>query len=215
MYFRDFRHQIEHDEQKLTSVLATARERFFTNLSVLQLHLPELAQQLRALAPAAYTLAVDRANVGNCINTQSLCMEWPPEQFMRSYTLPEPSNSPDGLALIAVELEDSGSKLIPHLAQQPAPYVLLYVKSLKLFYASLHFTDWLPILHTKTLFVQLEKRLTKSGQLLADLDTLADHGIPTQPYLLIEPLTIKAPQDFPTAAEHVWHFEQIGRASCR
>src|SRR5690554_4471376 len=93
MYFRDFRHQIEHDEQKLTSVLATARERFFTNLSVLQLHLPELAQQLRALAPAAYTLAVDRAGVGNCINTQSLCMEWPPEQFMRSYTLPEPSNS--------------------------------------------------------------------------------------------------------------------------
>lgn len=206
MYFRDFRHQIEHDEQKLTSVLAIARERFFTNLSVLQLHLPELAQQLRTLTPAAYTLAVDRAGVGNCIDTQSLCMEWPPEQFMRRYIAPDPPHNHGGLALIAAELEDSGSKLVPYLAAQTANYVLLYVKSLELFYASLHFTDWLPVLHTKTLFVQLEGRLTESGQLLADLDTLAAHGIRTQPYLVIEPSTESEQQL--QAAEQVWHFEQ-------
>lgn len=208
MYFRDFRHQIEQDEHKLASQLAAARERFFTNLSVLQLQLPELAQQLRALSPAEYTLAVDRAGVGNCIDTQRLCMEWPPAQFMRDYVLPAPSNSPTNFAFIAAELEDSGSKLVPHLAKHSATYVLLYVRSLALFYASLHFTDWLPVLHSKSLFVQLDGGLTIKGQLLGDLDTLAAHGIPTQPYLVIEPLPIDAAQQCQTAAEHVWHFEQ-------
>lgn len=200
MYCRDFRHQIEPNEQQLTAKLERARERFFTNLSVLQLQLPELAQRLRELKPTTYTLAVDRAGAGNCIDSNSFRFHWPPPAFMRSYTLPSELAATE-LAIVAVDLEDSAAQLVPFLATQNVPYVLLYVPSLELFHASLHFTDWLPVLHSKTLFVQLVPP-AEQRQLKHDLDTLAAHGIPTQPHWVI------APQMEVTAAEYAWHFEQ-------
>lgn len=200
MYCRDFRHQIEPNEQQLTAKLEQARERFFTNLSMLQLQLPELAQRLRELKPTTYTLAIDRAGAGNCIDSNNFRMHWPPPAFMRSYTLPS-ELAADELAIVAVDLEDSAARLVPFLAAQNVPYVLLYVPSLELFHASLHFTDWLPVLHSKTLFVQLAPP-TEQRQLKQDLDTLASHGIPTTPHWVI------TAQPEISNAEHAWHFEQ-------
>jgi len=209
MFCRDFRHQIETNEAALSASLETARERFFSNLSILQLQLPELAQQLRELKPSRYTLAVDRAGVGNCIDTEHLSMHWPPAAFRRNYCLaPDDSENLGKLALIAAELEDDGNKLVPYLAEQTAPYILLYVRSLELFYASLHFTDWLPVLQSKTLLVQLSGTLTPTDhhsttkQLINDLSTLASHGIATKPYQVIQP------QADISSTEQVWHFEQ-------
>lgn len=208
MFCRDFRHQIEKNEAVLTTSLEQARERFFSNLSVLQLQLPELAQQLRELQPTRFTLAVDKFGAGNCIDTERLAMHWPPTTFRRNYALQEKQSNTQSFALIAAELEDSGEQLAAYLAQQSAPFILLYVRSIELLYASLHFTDWLPVLQSKTLLVQLQGSLipaanqANSAQLQADLTTLASHGVNTEPYQLIQP------QPTITTAEQVWHFEQ-------
>lgn len=206
MYFRDFRHQIEPNEDVLAAHLTQARERFFTNLSMLQLQLPELAQQLRQLQMQQYTLAFDRSGAGHCIDAEQLAMLWPPSQFLANHA--PTANQPIHCALLVARLQDSGEKLIPHLAQQQAPYLLLYVASLELLYASLHFVDWLPLLQRSNLFVQvatafsLDQPLQQIPQLDDDIATLASHGIPTQPVVIL------APQAENTAAEAVWHFQQ-------
>ncbi|RUO43030.1 hypothetical protein CWE15_06410 [Aliidiomarina taiwanensis] len=202
MFFRDFRHQIEPDEDKQRLFLQAARERFYANLSLLQLQLPELAEQLRALQPSQYTLTCDRSGHGNCVHQHSFTMAWPPAAFEPPYGF----RSLEGAkpVLIAAELHYSGQQLVKQLCQHPTPFALLYIPSLELFHASLHAVDWLPVLHNTQLVVQLESHVPAAKRFSQDLQTLAEHRV------AVEPACFAAMEENPEqlAAERLWHFQQ-------
>lgn len=205
MFFRDFRHQVDPDETKQTLFLETAKERFYSNLSLLQLQLPELANQLRALQPSQYTLTRDRKGQGNCIHQQQLAMAWPPRAFEPRYAVRSAKH--EAPVLIASELQNSGQQLVHLLSQHPTPFVLLYIPCLELFHASLHAVDWLPILQQSQLIVQLESTVAAAERFPQDLQTLVEHGVPSDPAGFAQ---VQEDTEL-LAAEQAWHFQQSMR----
>ncbi|MCC5855605.1 MAG: DUF115 domain-containing protein [Idiomarina sp.] len=194
MQFRDFRHQLEPDDARLSLWLESARERFFTNLALLQTQVPPLATQLRQHQDTEGSLCCDQQGHGNLLLGSTMQMAWPPLHLRRSY----PSIAP-GATLIAVELEDDGGRLLHCLRDAAAPFVLLYVPNLEHLYASFHCIDWTPLLRNTTVIFQLAGDLS---QLEQDSQALREHGIP------IEPCTVIHPQYEPSAEEEIWHFQQ-------
>ena len=61
MQFRDFRHQIEPNEQKLAEGLEAAKHRFEDNLALLQLQQPELVKQLKEFAEHLVSRCTDQS----------------------------------------------------------------------------------------------------------------------------------------------------------
>jgi len=200
--FRDFRHQIEPNEDMLSDRLQAAANRFQDNLALLQLQQPELTKQLREFEPNDTTLCVDRAGDIQLLNGASLQFVWPPRELEPNYQPLIPKLKPQAAAIIAIPLQLSGNNVLQLLATQHAPMALIYVPDLLILYASLHAYDWRPVLkHTQFIF-----QIGESIQLIeADLEVLAKHGMNTKPCTVVQALPERVQE------EAQWHFQEALR----
>lgn len=199
MQFRDFRHQIEPNEETLSEALEAANYCFQDNLALLQLQQPELVQQLKAFELEHDTLCVSRDKELNILMSDTLTFAWPPRQFEADYSGVAERIAAKTANITALTLQDSGSNVLTTLKAHNAPLALIYVDSLLQLYASLHAHDWRSVLQEAQLIFQLGETIDNVER---DLETLKHHGVDAKPCTVIQPLQ----RDID--AESAWHFEQ-------
>lgn len=199
MQFRDFRHQIEPDEEKLAKGLEAAKHRFEDNLALLQLQQPELVKQLKEFELEGDTLCVDRSGDVHILQSETMTFTWPPRLFEASYAKVCDKLAESQAKLWAAPLQHSGANILSLAATKHAPLALIYVHSLANLYASLHALDWRPALKQIQFLFQLGESI---AQVENDLKELKNHGLNVEPCTVIQAL--QNDED----AESVWHFEQ-------
>ncbi|RTE86144.1 MULTISPECIES: 6-hydroxymethylpterin diphosphokinase MptE-like protein [Gammaproteobacteria] len=199
MQFRDFRHQIEPDEQKLTEGLEAAKHRFEDNLALLQLQQPELVKQLKSYALKHDTLCIDRAGDVQLLLSQSMTFAWPPREYEASYVQICNKLSESKASLLAISLQHSGANVLSLIATNHAPVILVYVSSLSELYVSLHAHDWRKAFTGSQLIFQIGGTIEQVEQ---DLETLEQHGLSVKPCTVIQ--TLSSDEE----SEAIWHFEQ-------
>lgn len=200
MFFRDFRYQVEPNDDIHQKGLHRATQQFQDNLTLLQLSTPDLAHQLRNFKLQEHIFAIDRQGQGLLIHSLSMQACWGPEAFAAQAPKFEQNLSPH--CFLFTELSDSGASLLAWLAQQSAHSVLIYLPSLEHMYASLHTVDWTPVLRSKQLFFSLEAFTPEQVQ--QDIKQLTQMGLSVEQAIFVPWQQTETQRQ----AEAIWHFEQ-------